>query len=197
MAWIEQFIFNIPPVRWLVNLPWSRLLGLSVGEQIALSVLTLCVLLGGLSALDRMTSDARDPEAAKPRKKKRGLGIRIIALVILALLPGGLVGSAAVLIVMGKEGWRRDAFSIVGLSLVIGVLLVWYSSTYFPFSALANNFYISGVLGITFALTQLWATIKLLREYWGEPIHKVPWYPPLALFLQTSVLAFLVYALLS
>lgn len=195
MAWLEQFFLNLPPVRWLVNLPWWRILELSIGEQLALGVLAVCVLLGGLAALDRMTSDADDPTAAKPKKKRKGLGIRVFAVLLLALLPGGLVGSAAVLLVMGKEGWRRDAVSIVCLSMSVGVLLIWYSSEYFPLSAIAGNFYVSGVLGICFGMLQLWATIKLLREFWGEPIQKVPWYPPLALFLQTSLFALLIYAL--
>lgn len=182
MDWFHNFLTRLPPVRWLLNLPWQRIPELSIGEQLSLGVLTACVVFGTLAALDRMTSDPVDAPA-KPKPKK-GLGMRHLALLLVALLPGGLVGSAAVVLAMGKGHWRRDATSIVGLSYSVGAVLLWYSSRFFPLPQFAHDFYVSGVLGIAFGLLNLWATIKLLRELWGEPMAKVPWHPPLALWLQ-------------
>ncbi|MCW8133986.1 MAG: hypothetical protein KIS92_26810 [Planctomycetota bacterium] len=196
MDWFFGFLKGIPPVRWLLDLPWARVLDLAIGEQLGLAVLAACVFVGTLAALDRMTSDP-DGAPAKPEKKpKKGLRLRHLALVLVALLPGGLVGSAAVVLAMGKAHWRRDAVSIVGLSYTVGALLLWYDSRYFPLPQVADNFHASGVLGIAFGLLTLWATIKLLRELWGEPIAKVPWHPPLALWLQGLQLGAALFLLL-
>lgn len=185
-------------LRWLQSLHWHRIAELSTGEHIAWGTLLVCVLLGGLAALDRLTAsaDLQNPDAPKKPKRRRKFDPRYLVLVLVALLPGGLVGSAAVVLAMGKAHWRRDAISIVAASLPVLWLLLWMRSSYFPLPQVAWNFYITGVFGIAFGLLHLWATVKLLREYWGEPLKKVPWYPPQALWLQSLLLGAGVYWLL-
>lgn len=186
------------PLRWLLSLHWHRLVELSTGEHIAWGTLLLCVILGGLAALDRLTvsADFQNSDVPKKPRRRRKFDPRYLVLVLIALLPGGLVGSAAVVLAMGKAHWRRDAVAIVGASLPVLLLLLWMQSNYFPIQKIAVNFYVNGVFGIAFGLLHLWATIKLLREYWGEPLQKVPWYPPQALWLQILLLGAEVYWLL-
>lgn len=176
------------PMRWLLSVPWQRLLEQPAGVEIALAALVACVFLGGAAALGRLLALGDEP-AARPRKKKgRRFGLKYLALVLVALLPGGLVGTTAVVLAMGKQNWRRDAAYIVDASLVLALALAWLSSPYFPLAELSDNLFVSGTLGLGFALFQFWATLKLLRESLGEPEAKVPWWPPLALWLQGALL---------
>jgi len=180
---------------WASSLPWSRLGELPAGAQIALGGLIFAAALGWVAAIDAfLTPDPKTP------KRKRRFGPRALALLVLAILPGGLVGTAAVVLIMGRKDWRRDAIHIVGVSLIPGGLLAWFCSPSSPVERLAFAPRISDAileaLGILFACLHVWALVKLLREAWGEPEDKVPWWPPLALVLQTLLLVASSWAIL-
>ena len=68
------------------------------------------------------------------------------------------------------------------------MILVFARTMDFPWPHLRDAIYFSGLVGLIFALLQVWVLIKLLREWWGEPDECVAWWPPLALCMQLSLL---------
>lgn len=182
-----EVLQEMQPLRYLLALPWARLLEQPIGIQIALGGLLIAFLLGAAAALGRLAALLTEPEAA-PKRRKQRFGLKHLALLLIALLPGGLVGTAAVVMAMGKKNWRSDAIRIVDTSMVPAIALAWISSPYFPLPQLADHLFVSGVLGLAFLILQWWATIKLLREAWGEPEKNIPWWPPLALWTQGALL---------
>lgn len=110
-------------------------------------------------------------------------------LFLIALLPGGLVGTFAVMSVMGKAQWRQDALKIFAMSLIPAVPLGLLRMEWFPWPHWRDAVYVSGVPGLVFAVLQVWIVIKLLRQWWGEPDEYIPWWPPFVLVLQWLLLA--------
>lgn len=171
---------------------WARLTSLPAGAWIAFGVLALAVALGWAVALNRIATrlDAWLGERRPARKrKKEGRGLKVLGLVFLAILPGGLVGTAAAALIVGKKDWRRDALILQAWSLPLLLLLAWLSRPDCVWPAVAENVFVTGTLGLTAGLLEFWAMLKLLREAWGEPERKVSWWPPLALWGQTLLLA--------
>lgn len=191
-AALAELLRRIECVDRIWRLPWERLPTLYVGEKLALSLLALVTLIGGIAAVNRLLAGHyRWPKArkvVKVPKHRKGVGIKWLALVLIALLPGGIVGLATVYAVMGKESWRRDALRIVGLSLAPAGLLGLLRLESFPWPDMRDAIYTSGLLGLIFGLLQIWALIKLLRQWWGEPDECVPWWPPAAFCLQALLL---------
>lgn len=177
-------------VQRIVNLPWRRFGELYVGESIALSVLAFATFVCAVAAMNRfLAGDFNWPKKSRAGgSKKRAFGLKYFALLFVALLPGGLVGTFAVYAVMGKDHWRRDALLIVGASLAPALLLILMRATFFPWPGLRDSVYVGGIVGLVFGVLQLWALIKLLRESIGEPDECVPWWPPLALWAQSGLL---------
>ena len=175
----------------LLHLPWERIPALYIGEKIALGSLLAVTLIECVAAANRFF--AGEFHWPKPRKqirtpkRKKGFGVKWLMVAALALLPGGLAGTAAVYVIMGKEGSRRDALRIVGLALIPALLLALLRVS--PWHELHDAVYVSGLLGLVFGLLHVWALVKLLRQWWGEPEECVPWWPPAALCLQCVVLA--------
>jgi len=177
---------------WLERIPWYRFQTLYIGEKVALLFLAGVVFIGGVAALDRLfTGNFSWPRArrtGKSQKQKKGLGVKWLVLALLALLPGGVVGMFTVYTIMGKEKWRGEALRIVGMSLVPAGLLGLLRLEDFPWPEARDSVYISALFGLVFGLLHVWALVKLLRQWWGEPDECVPWWPPLALCLQVLLL---------
>jgi len=171
------------------SIPWSRLLLAPVGIQLAVLILMFCVLVASLAVLGRWLEALRPPPKPESKRTKRGWGLKAFLLLLIAIAPGGLAAAAGAAAGMGKAHWRRDAAALVATSLALALLLAWHVSPYFPAPHASENLFFSAVLGLAFGLLQLWALVKLLREYWGEPPSKVPLRPPLALGLQILLLA--------
>jgi hypothetical protein len=74
------------------------------------------------------------------------------------------------------------------MSVIPFLAVGWLSWMNFPWPWIAEDIWVNGTLGLTFGLLQLWATLKLLREAWGESPENVPWWPPLALWMQSLFL---------
>ncbi|HEY3323263.1 MAG TPA: hypothetical protein VGP72_22605 [Planctomycetota bacterium] len=167
---------------------WERISELYIGEKLAIGTLLVVSLLGSIAATNRFFAGhfgwPKARKALKAPKRKKGFGIKHVILVLLALLPGGLVGTFTVYAIMGKERWRRDALTIVEISVLPGLLLLSLRAPFLPWPQLRDTVYFSGLLGLIFGLLQIWAAVKLLREWLGEPDECVPWWPPLALCLQ-------------
>jgi hypothetical protein len=195
-----DWINSIELLRRVVDMPWERFWTLYVGEKLALAGLLLAVVTGWVAALNRfLMFEFWIPikrEELKNPKRRRGFGIKFLALIIIAILPGGLVGAFVLNSVMGKQRWRRDALRIVGLSLAPALLLWILRAESFPWPGRRDTIYISGLIGLVFALLQLWVLLKLLREWWGEPDECVPWWPPVALIAQTLILLASFYRLM-
>jgi hypothetical protein len=175
----------------------ERFATLPLGFWIAAGTLFLCVVFGWSGAVGILGARLEGllvQRAGKSRKKKDS-GLKYLILLLVALLPGGLLGTAAVALLVGRKNWRRDAIGIQFVSLLPAFPLGLLSWSGFPWPWVADDLFLNGTLGLTFALLQLWATLKLLREAWGEPEQKVPWWPPLALWAQTLLLADLVLIL--
>jgi hypothetical protein len=166
---------------------------LYVGEKLALGALLGVTLVSAVAATDRLFSGnygwPRQRRAPRTSKRKKGIGVKWVVMALIALLPGGLVGMAAVYAVMGRENWRRDALKIVGMSLVPAGLLGLLRLEQWPWPEMRDAVYVSGLLGLIFGLLHVWALVKLLRQWWGEPDECVPWWPPAALWLQIVMLA--------
>ena len=193
LEWLHQF----PGMERLRHVPWQRIGALYIGEKLALGVFTFVTVFEVVVAANRFM--AMEFAFPKPRKsvrtpkRKRGFGLKWVALALLALLPGGLVGTFVVIAVMGKDHWRRDAFWIIGLSVPFALALFLIRASFFPWPQFADALYISGSIGLIFGILQLWALIKLLREWWGEPDECVAWWPPLALWCQLLCLSAVLY----
>jgi len=187
----------------ILALPWWRFQTLYIGEMLALLCLAAVTFIGGVAALDRLfAANFSWPQARRtgraPRRKK-GLGVKWLALALFALLPGGLVGMFTVYTIMGKARWRSEALRIVGLSLLPAGLLGLLRLERFPLGgdARCSSYTISALLGLVFGLLQVWALVKLLRQWWGEADECIPWWPPLALCLQALLLIAVVFRLLA
>jgi hypothetical protein len=171
----------------------GRLELLPIGARIAAGMLLLMVVVGWAAAFNmalgraEIALELRRP--ARRKKSKRRFGLKHLALLLVALLPGGLVGTAAVALILGKKDWRRDAVYIQLAALPVGLALAGLSWPRFPWPELADHIFLTGALGLTYALLQFWTTLKLLRQTWGEPEMSVPWWPACALWMQTLVLA--------
>lgn len=192
---IETFFRWIAKLEWLppsILKLWNALLSLTLGESLAILTLMLAVLLAGAAAANRFFmchfEKPLPRSALPPEPPKKGFGIKHLALLLIAILPGGLVGSVVVFAVMGKERWRQSALRILGLSLIPAAMLAIMRHPGFPHKEWRDALYVGGVLGLTFGVLQLWICIKLVREYFGEPDICVPWWPPTALWLQTGLL---------
>ncbi|MCY3017811.1 MAG: hypothetical protein NTW87_02100 [Planctomycetota bacterium] len=189
---LPEWLRRIEWVDRLWRLPWERIPELYIGEQLALGTLLGVTVLGCAAAANRFLAGhfswPKPRKAVKAPKRKRGVGIKWLVLGLIALLPGGLVGTAAVYAIMGKENWRHDALRIVGVSMVPAGLLALLRAEGFPWPELREGVYGSATLGLIFGLLHVWAMIKLLRQWWGEPDECVPWWPPAALCLQVLIL---------
>lgn len=192
---IETFFRWVATLEWVPPIfikIWHALLQLSLGEWIAILALMLAVVLSGAAAANRFFMcyfHMPVPRASlPPDPPKKGFGIKHLVLLLIALLPGGLVGSVVAYAIMGKEGWRRSTLYIVGLSLIPALMLGVLRYRGFPHPEWRDAIYIGGVIGLTFGVLQLWICTKLLREYFGEPDVCVPWWPPLSLWIQTAML---------
>lgn len=197
---IETFFRWLAKLEWLpptVLKLWTALLNLSLGESLAILCLFLAVLFAGAAAANRffmcyfvrpVPRSSLPPEPPQKRFAIKGFGIKHFVLLLIALLPGGIVGSVVAYAVMGKERWRQSSLRILGLSLLPAAMLALMRFPGFPHKEWRDALYIGGVLGLTFGVLQLWISIKLVREYFGEPDICVPWWPPTALWLQTGLL---------
>jgi sulfite exporter TauE/SafE len=197
---LTRWMCDIEPLRRVMNMPWERLLTLYIGEKLALAGLLLAVLAGSVAALNRfLTFEFSMPvprESLKSVKRKSGFGVKFLVLLLIAVLPGGMVGAFVLNSVMGKKNWRHDTLRIVGVSLLPALLLLFLRSSFFPWPSRRDTIYISGLLGLIFALLQIWVLLKLLREWWGEPDECVAWWPPLALQAQIVILLASFYRLM-
>lgn len=176
----------------MVPLPWQRLAELYIGEKLALGSLLCVTLMGAIAGINRFLAGEfswpKRRKSIKTPKRKKGFGVKHIVLLLIAILPGGLVGTATVYAVMGKEHWRKDALWIVTFSFLPALLLMLFRAAWFPWPHYRDAIYLSGLMGLIFGMLQLWALIKLLREWWGEPDECVPWWPPAAFWLQLLLL---------
>lgn len=166
------------------SVTWSRVTELLPGAWIGGGTLLVVVLLGWAVAFGRIW----DRVFNRHRREEKKGWLKAVALAILLILPGGLIGAAAVGIIVGKQYWRVSAVLIQFLAAIPFIALGWLSWVAFPWPWIAENIWVNGTLGLTFGLLQLWATLKLLREAWGEPHDQVPWWPPMALWVQTLYL---------
>ncbi|MFH0939075.1 MAG: hypothetical protein V1899_07325 [Planctomycetota bacterium] len=201
LAALPDWLLRIECVDCVLRLPWDRLHTLYVGEKLALGTLLTVSLLGSVVAINRLLIGEfhwpKPRKSARASRRKKRLGLKHLVLLLIALLPGGLVGTVTVYIVMGKDNWRRDAIWIIGLSTPLALLLALLRAEWLPWPQLSDNLYLSGLLGLIFALLQIWALIKLLRQWWGEPDECVPWWPPATLCLQGMLLSACVIRMLS
>jgi hypothetical protein len=166
---------------------WSRIMQLPSGAWIGGGTLLVVVLLGWMVALDRMWE--RTHRHKRPSGQPSKGWLKAVGLAVLFVLPGGMIGAAAVAVIVGKKHWRASAVLIQFLAVVPFLAVGWLSWTGFPWPWIAEDIWVNGTLGLTFGLLQLWATLKMLREAWGEPPENVAWWPPLALWTQTLFLA--------
>ena len=113
--------------------------------------------------------------------------MKYIVLILLALIPGGFVATFMLYSIMGTSEWRRESVLILGLSLIPALTLFGFRARTFPWPAWRDSIFVSGAFGLAFAVLQGWVTLKLLRQWWGEPEECVPWWPPLALILQIAI----------
>jgi len=197
---IETFFRWLAKLEWLppgILKLWTALLSLTLGESLAILCLMLAVLLAGAAAANRffmcyfirpVPRSSLPPEPTQKGFSIKGFGIKHLVLLLIALLPGGIVGSVVAYTVMGKERWRQSSLRILGLSLLPAAMLAAMRHPGFPHKEWRDALYVGGVLGLTFGVLQLWISIKLIREYFGEPDICVPWWPPAALWLQTGLL---------
>lgn len=181
------------PLRTVLAWPWWKLRNLPLGAWLVLSVLVFCVGALGLAAashaLARMIKSKPNQPAELPPGARKPWGLKALALIVLAVLPMGLTAAGLIYLVMGKAHWRRDALALGLSSLIFLAPLAWLASPYFPYTEWQRNEWAWLVLALGFALVQLWALVKLLREYWGEPDDRVPLWPPAAWWLQGLLLA--------
>lgn len=198
----ETFFRWVATLEWvppgLMKL-WRALLSLSLGEDIAILFLLVAVILAGAAAANRFFmlefSRPLPREALPPEPPKKGYGLKHLVLLLIAILPGGLVGSVVVYTVMGKSQWRQSCLRILALSMIPALALAAMRIKGFPHPEWRDALYIGGVLGLAFGVLQIWISIKILREYFGEPDVCVPWWPPAALVLQFGMLVATTFAI--
>lgn len=167
---------------------WTGVTHAHLSVELALGTLAVTVLAGWVVALGRMCVRVRDFFWKKRATGEKKSWPKRVGLVLAVLLPGGLVGTAAVALVMGKEHWRRDVVWIVGAAMIPAAALMWLNAADFPFPRLHESLVLQCTLAVSFGVLHLWVAIKLMREAFGEPADKVRWWPPLGLWLQTCVL---------
>jgi hypothetical protein len=165
---------------------WSRITQLPSGAWIGGGTLLVVVLLGWAVAIGRMWE--RLYVHKKTGKQESKGWLKAVGLAVLFVLPGGMIGAAAVAVIVGKKHWRSSAVLIQFMSVIPFLAVGWLSWMNFPWPWIAEDIWVNGTLGLTFGLLQLWATLKLLREAWGESPENVPWWPPLALWMQSLFL---------
>ncbi|HLX63977.1 MAG TPA: hypothetical protein VKX17_22080 [Planctomycetota bacterium] len=168
---------------------WTGVTHANLGMILAIGTLALWTLAGWAVTLGRMALRLRNLFRKKRPPKEPNPWVKRIGVALAFLVPGGLVGTAAVALVMGKENWRRDAVLIVGAAMIPGAALWWLNTADFQYPVLHESLILQCTLAVTFGVLHLWAAIKLMRETLGEPVEKVRWWPPLGLWLQTCVLA--------
>ena len=66
----------------------------------------------------------RSRASVKQPRRPKGFGLRHLVMILVALLPGGMVGMFTLYAIMGKENWRRDSLLITGLALLPAGLLI-------------------------------------------------------------------------
>jgi hypothetical protein len=179
-------IFNEWQNAFYASTAWSRINQLPPGAWIGGGALLIVVLLGWAVAIGRMWERAHRRKRPVGQESKGWL--KAVGLALLFVLPGGMIGAAAVAVIVGKKHWRASAVLIQFLSVIPFLTVGWLSWTRFPWPWIAENIWVNGTLGLTFGLLQVWAMLKLLREAWGEPPASVAWWPPLALWMQTLFL---------
>ena len=194
-AWSE-------PVR---ALPWERVRNAPMGLQFFCALLGLSVLLVGFAAFGCIWRKLDDPKpptgplAEWPAPKKR-YGMKTIILVLITLLPGGLVGSATILALLGRENWRRDAEYILAYSIIPTLGLLWLGTRLTPLSVPPGiatvQYELELFCGLTAAFMHFWIMLKCLKQYWGEPDDRIPWWPPLVWWSQLLLFGGVSYYLL-
>src|SRR5260221_10832582 len=120
--------FTLERLPWILGVEHAyRMLGerlnrLHIGDKLALASLLAVAMMGAIAALNRFLAGEfalpKPRSSVKTPRRKKGFGLKHLVFVVLAVLPGGIVGTLAVYAVLGKEHWRRDAFYIVGMSLI-------------------------------------------------------------------------------
>ncbi|MCZ7648072.1 MAG: hypothetical protein M5U26_22900 [Planctomycetota bacterium] len=187
----------------LLALPWWRFAALTMGLKLALAILALCVALTALAAASHVLarlfarpSSESEPASGEARPRK-GWGLKAAVLLILAILPMGLTAAGAVYLVMGKANWRRDALALFVGSLSFALPLGWLASPWFPYPEWARSEYVVLLPALGFSMLQLWALVKVLREYWGEPDERVPLFPPIVWWAQALLLGLSSYGVLA
>ena len=173
--WLKDFVLSVE---------WSRARSLHTGAWMAGGTLFAVVVLGWAVALGQLWDRVFNPNV--PPEKTGWL--KALGLAVLVILPFGLASAAAVAVIVGKKNWRLSAVFIQLLSVPIFLALGWFSWAGSPWPWVAEDIWVNGTFGIAFALLQLWTTLKLLREAWGEAPKDVAWWPPLALWMQTLYL---------
>ena len=126
--------------------------------------------------------------------------MKALVLVLVAILPGGLVGSAAILALLGKERWRRDSEFILSYSIIPTLGVVWLSThlTSLPIPPVIApvHFELELFCGLTGGFMHFWIMLKCLKQYWGEPDERIPWWPPVVWWVQLLLFGALSYYLL-
>jgi hypothetical protein len=200
MSFILDWICSLSWINWAIHLHWERIGELFIGEKIAIGTLLAVTVIESVVASNRFLAlefaTPKTRKSVKTPRRKKGFGLKHAALLLIALLPGGLVGSFVIYTIMGKEDWRRDTVTILGVSLLPVLLLALLRASWFPWPEFSDAIYISGLFGLIFALLHVWAMIKLLREWWGEPDECVAWWPPLTLWMQALLLWAMAYRIL-
>ena len=184
------------PARSVLSLPWDRFNELPLGAWIGLASLILALLAVGAATLDRLVC-AVLPEPAPTSPGRDGGWFKGAVLLLALILPLGVTVLGALAAIMGAKDWRREAAYLASGSSCLLLLAAWLASPYFPLPALGQSFYLTAFLGLVFAILQVWATVKLLRAYWGEPEASVPLYPPLAWWIQLAMLGVSFYWILA
>jgi hypothetical protein len=199
----ESFVSWLSTLQWvpdIVRRLWQALLVLSLGESTAVLMLFVAVAISSLVIANRFFMLRFEAPLARaelpPEPPRKGFGLKHLLLLVIAVLPGGLVGSVLLYTVIGKEHWRASSLGILVLALIPAFALILLRMPWFPHPELRDALYAGGVAGLSFGVLQFWICIKILREYIGEPDVCVPWWPPLAWWFQAGMLALSIHALL-
>jgi len=179
-------LFNEGLEAFFASKAWARIAQMPPGAWIGGGTLAFVTILGWAVALGRIWDRLRRRRKPSGRESKGWL--KAVGFALLFVLPGGMIGAAAVAVIVGRKHWRASAVLIQFLATIPFLAVGCLSWTEFPWPWIAETIWVNGTLGLTFGLLQLWATLKLLREAWGEPPEKVAWWPPLALWMQTLFL---------
>ena len=194
----------------VLALPWSRVANAPLGIHVYLGTLAGAVLLTGLAAFGCIWRKLDDPAPPAPepvadpggsttstRIAKKRFGLKSVALLLIAILPGGLVGSVAVLSLLGKENWRSNAVTIFEFSLIPALGLIWMDLHFHPVVVPAfiqpAHVELEMFFGLTGAFMHFWITLKYLKQYWSEPDERLPMWPPAIWWAQIAQVGGLLY----